>query len=658
MEVTNNTMTPAEGDHRSESSEGHHHGESHEHGSTTGMVRRLLASFVLLALFLVLDWQGVWQATSWLRLPAYILAFLPIGIPVLLEAIEITREETFFNECTLMFIASMGAFAIGEYPEAVMLMCLYALGEIFEDKAVDSARQSISSLIDSRSDKVQLVTEEGYEEVSAEEVPVGAVILVQTGDIVPLDGKLLGDRPRDLDLSALTGESMPVTKNVGDEILAGSVSHMESFQLEVTKPFSESTLSRIMRMSEEAAEEKPKTELFIRRFARVYTPIVFGLAVLIVAVPYLIQGSAYDFSTWLYRGLVFLVTSCPCALIISVPLSYYSGLGAASRNGLLFKGAVFLEALRKVDAMIFDKTGTLTEGTFEHVELNPVGTFEQSDVAPLIKSMEQHSNHPIAQAVVNSLADAPSVEVTDIQELAGRGMVAMHGSEELCLGNLTLMNERGISVQEDTIHPGKTVLYFSKGGALAATVTLSDAIKPSSHAAIAALHKYGISPLVMLSGDKADVAEHVAQDLGLDDAKGGLLPDDKMREVRLLMQEHTVAYVGDGLNDAPVMSMVPVGVAMGGLGSDATIEAADVVIQGDDPYSLVNALDIAKKTNTIVIQNIVFSLAFKATVMILATLGYASLTLAIIADVGVTLLAVLNATRVLRFKGTHPADQR
>lgn len=639
---------------------GHHHDHEHDHDTANigGMVKRLVASFVLLGIFVALERLGVVDESSWILIVGYLISFLPVGVPVLLEAVEITREDTFFNECSLMSIASIGAFCIGEYPEAVMLMCLYTLGEIFQGKAVHSAKKSITSLIDSRSDKVQLVTAEGYKEVQTEEVRVGDVILVQTGDIVPLDGKLLGDRPRDLDLSALTGESMPVTKNVGDEVLAGSVSRREAFQLEVTKPYSESTLSRIMRMSEEAAEQKPRTEQFIRRFARVYTPIVFGLAVLIIVLPYLIQGAAYDFDQWLYRGLVFLVTSCPCALVISVPLSYFSGLGAASRNGLLFKGGVYLEVLRKVNAMIFDKTGTLTEGTFEHVELETFGTHREDEIVPLIKAMEHNSNHPIALAVLKKYADAPTASVRDVRELSGRGMSATYEGTELYLGNKTLMDEVGVSVPGGPIHPGKTVLYFSLGGELVATVMLSDAIKRTSHAAIRELRKRGVHPLVMLSGDKADVAERVAEELGLDEAKGGLLPDDKMREVRALMDQHTVAYVGDGLNDAPVMNMVPVGVAMGGLGSDATIEAADVVIQGDDPYALVNALDIAKKTNRIVVENITLSLSVKIIVMVLATLGYASLTMAIIADVGVTLLTVLNAVRVLRFKGAHPGDQR
>lgn len=615
-------------------------------------------SLILMAVCIVLDMQGIWADDSWIRLAGYLLSFLPVGLPVLVEAVEITRGDTFFNECTLMFIAGMGAFYIRDYKEAVMLMCLYALGEIFEGKAVESTRKSITSLIDSRSDTIRVWTGTDYKEMKTEEVPVGSIVLVQTGDIVPLDGKLLGDQPHELDLSALTGESMPVTKNVGDEILAGSVSRMGAFRIEVTKPYGESTLSRIMKMSEEAAQEKPKTELFIRRFARVYTPIVFSLALLIIAIPYLFQGAAYDFDQQLYRGLVFLVTSCPCALVISVPLSYFSGLGAASRNGLLFKGAIYLEALRRITGVIFDKTGTLTEGTFEHVELTVCGTNDHDDTARLVKSMEQHSNHPVAQAVVKSLAQASTVELRDLQELAGRGMVAKYGDETLCLGNLTLMEENGVPIPDLTSYPGKTVLYFSRSGQLAATITLSDAIKPTSHATVTELHKRGIKPIVMLSGDKEDVATHVAKELGLDEAKGGLLPHDKVREARAIMQEHTVAYVGDGLNDAPVMNMAPVGIAMGGLGSDATIEAADIVIQGDDPYALVNALDIAKKTNTIVIENIVFSLSFKVVVMVLATIGYASLTLAIIADVGVTLLAVFNAARILRFRGTQPELQK
>lgn len=559
-----------------------------------------------------------------------------------------------------MMVACIGAFAIGEYPEGVMLIILYTLGELIQGRAVRKAQRSISSLMDSRSETTLTYNKERgiFEAVETKNIKEGERILVPTGMVVPLDGFLLGEEGVKLDYSTLTGESMPVSIAVGETILAGAINRAGAFELEVSKSYEESTLSRIMRMREEAAQDKPQTELFIRKFARYYTPVVFLLALLTLFLPRFILGeSAYDFEHWLYAALVLLVTSCPCALILSVPLSYSCGLGAASRHGLLFKGAIFLEALRQVKAFAFDKTGTLTKGHFDVVgEWYYCPEEEKEFVLNLLCSLEEQSKHPISEAIQRIRPQGmQALELESVKELSGYGMSAFYKGSELLIGNQNLMNTQGVNMTP--LHTDNhllsltdnNLLYVSIGKEVKMVLELADTIKENSHKAIKALKKRGYAPLVMLSGDRDAIVQKIGASIGMDIVKGGLLPQDKIEEVRKIMQKTALAYVGDGLNDAPVMGLSTVGIAMGTLGSDATIEAADVVLQGDDPYGLVSAVDIAHATHHIVLQNIIGALTFKALIVILAVFGISSLALAIFADVGITLLAVLNATRLLHY---------
>ncbi|MDO5035336.1 MAG: heavy metal translocating P-type ATPase [Porphyromonas sp.] len=645
------------------------HGHDHSGGTQEGEVRRLwtnvIISTVILIAALVLQ-HGTYSdaVPHWMLLGLYILSFIPVGFPVIQEAWELTTEHhDYFNECTLMTVAAIGAFSIGDYPEAVMLMALYSIGEVLQTKAVSRARRSISDLVNDHAQVVQRLNADGTrEEVAPEEVLVGDKVRALVGDRLALDGVLLSDSAT-LDLSALTGESVPVEVLRGEPLLAGAVVQGHPIEMEVTKPYKDSTLSRILHMAEEAAERKPETEHFIRRFSRVYTPIVLVLAVLVVAVPWLVSllhpTFTYDFSKWFYSSLVFLVTSCPCALIISVPLSYFSGLGASSRHGLLFKGSIFIEKLRHTTAVVFDKTGTITEGSFEVADLQVYGGTAEEEALALLVAVESGSTHPIAQAILSYAEEKtlPEVAVSKLHEQAGFGLRAKDShSAELLAGNARLLRESGVEIADHQTDTGTTV-YLARGGVLILTVVLQDKLKPTSTATVAELHRKGVTPVTILSGDRQAVVEQVGAEVGVDRAIGGLLPQDKMREVELLMHEkedQVVTYVGDGLNDAPVMSMSDIGVAMGGIASDATVEAADIVIQGTDPYKLVQAIEISNFTHKIVIQNIVFALSFKIVVMLLATFGIASLALAIMADVGVALLTVVNSIRVLRFKAKAP----
>ncbi|MDN4754494.1 heavy metal translocating P-type ATPase [Porphyromonadaceae bacterium W3.11] len=640
----------------------HSHSHEHTHGVDDGEHKHRILYSVFASVLLLLTLIGIeyWApsllATEWVKFVAYFISFLPVGIPVFREGIEIYQaEKTFFNECTLMVMASIGAFIIGEYPEAVVLMILYNVGEWLQGLAVNNARRSISDLVDSRTEKVMLIKDDGStQEVNAEEAHPGDIIRMNTGMRLSLDGVLLS-KDGLLDVSALTGESIPKEVSSGDEVLAGSVVMSKPLEMKVSKEYRDSTLARILEMAEAAAERKPTTEKFIRRFAKIYTPIVTGLAALVVVLPWvwsLIHPSfIYLFDDWLYRGLVFLVTSCPCALIISVPLTYFCGIGSASRRGVLFKGAVFLERLKKITAVVFDKTGTLTEGKFEIKEILHSADISEEEAIALISAVEAQSTHPMAIAITNyaSERNIASAIISEVHEQTGMGLNALtNDGSELLVGSERLMAQAGVNIP-DQLHPkGASAVLLAKNNKVIATVILQDSIKNESQATIKGLRKRGISKILMLSGDKQDVVTSIGLQLGIDEVYGDLLPDNKMERVDKLMKTHSVLFVGDGLNDAPVMNLADLGAAMGGIGSDATIEAADMVIQGDSPYKVVESMDIAHRTERIVRQNIIFSLGFKFLVMFLATIGIASLTLAIIADVGVTLLVIANALRALR----------
>lgn len=633
---------------------GDNHSQVHGHEEEEVSLKPIFISAAILVLIVVGQHFWSWWPQGWLQDVLYILAFCPVGIPVLIEAWELLwKEHSFFNECALMSIATIGAFCIDQQNEAVLLMLLYQLGEYLQDKAVHKVRRSISKTADVRSQTVLKIEGQETKEIPAKEAQVGDYLRVIPGMRVSLDGKLLSEEAL-LDLSALTGESMLEEREKGAEILAGSVVSTRPIDIVVTKPYEDSTLARILQMTEEASERKPETERLIRRFARVYTPIVFGLALLVVLAPWIwsLASSSfqYEFSDWLYKALVFLVISCPCALVISVPLTYFSGMGATSRHGLLFKGALYLEELRRITAVVFDKTGTLTVGEFE-VKKVLTSSISSEDALGYISAVEAHSSHPMAQAILRHTTNSERKEVKDIEEVTGMGLTAIGSNgERLLVGSERMMLKEGLEVPQSLSPQGESAVLLAIDRAVKATVILSDQIKPQSKATISDLQHLGINKLVMLSGDKPEVVLATAKEIGLQDARGSLLPDDKMRAVEELMVNDRVAFVGDGLNDAPVMTMSHIGIAMGGIASDATIEAADVVIQGNDPYKVVQGIEISQNTHKIVIQNIIFALGFKLAVMILALMGFASLTLAVLADVGVTLLAVLNSLRALYFR--------
>lgn len=639
-----------------------HHCHCHDGDSVESSFKRPLISLGLLILIGCVQYFFGWWNMPLLRSLLYVVAFVPVGLPVLAEAWELLRHErNIFNECVLMSIASIGAFAIGEEMEAVLLMLLYQVGEYLQGKAVAKARKDIAELADVRSDKVLLVTDEETREIKATEAKVGDTLRVIPGMRVSLDGKLLSEEAL-LDLSALTGESMLVERERGEEILAGSLVSGRAIEMEVTKPYADSTLAHIIQMTEEATERKPQTERFIRRFAKVYTPIVFGLALLVVLVPWVVSlmnsGFEYIFTDWLYKALVFLVVSCPCALVISVPLTYFSGMGALSRHGLLFKGALYMEELRRVTAIVFDKTGTLTEGHFEVKEVLTTD-LTPAEALAYLAAMEAHSSHPMAKAIQAYTKGVTPCSISQLKEEAGMGLSALSETGvRLLAGSERMMLKEGVEVPEVLSPKGESAVLLAVDGKLKATITLCDKVKGSSRQTVEALNDMEIAKVVMLSGDKTEVAQATAVAIGIEDARGGLLPHDKMEAVEELMREERVAFVGDGLNDAPVMSMSHVGIAMGGIASDATIEAADIVIQGEDPYKVLDAIEIARHTHKIVIQNIIFALGFKLLVMILAVAGYASLWLAVVADVGVTLLAVLNALRALNYNTKTIGDNR
>lgn len=589
-----------------------------------------------------------WWGMEWLKLIFYIVAFLPLGIPVMREGVELMKhEKSYFNEYTLMSVAAIGAFVIGEYDEAVLLLLLYQLGEYLEGRAVRRAKREIAELVDVRSETVVLLEGDSTREIPAKEAKVGDVLRVAPGMRVSLDAKLLSDEGV-IDQSALTGESMLVERDEGDVILAGSVVSGKPIDIEVTKLYEDSTLARILKLTEEAAEHKPETERFIRRFAKVYTPIVFLLALMVVLVPWLVLGRDYFFTDWLYRGLVFLVISCPCALVISVPLSYFCGVGAMSRHGLLAKGAVYIEELRQVNTVVFDKTGTLTDGSFGVKELQLAKGVSREEALCYLLALEGRSTHPMAVAIRTYAEEVEPSEVGEIEELMGMGMQAVSAEgRRLLVGSERLMEKHGIATPKLR---DESAVLLAVDDEVAAIVLLQDQPKARSVEAVKALHKLGVEKVLMLSGDKQEVVAHTASALGIEEAIGDLLPDDKMRVVERLGACDKVAFVGDGLNDAPVMRLSSVGIAMGGIGSDATIEAADVIIQTDDPFRVPQAIDISRFTHKVVVQNIIFALGFKLGVMLLAVLGFASLSLAVVADVGVTILAVANALRVLTYR--------
>lgn len=617
---------------------------------------QIAVSFILLAAGIFLSAADVpFFRDGRIRLVWYLAAYVPVGVPVLREAWETMRSGEIFSEFTLMSVAAAGAFLIGEYPEGVAVMVFYAVGELFQDRAVSRAKRSIGALLDVRPETAAVVREKGIETVSPAEVRIGETIEVRVGERVPLDGISESDAAS-FDTSALTGESVPRRIGRGEEVLAGMIATENVCRIRVARPFGESALSRILDLVRNAADRKAPAELFIRKFARIYTPTVMAAAALIVAVPWVwslaASGFDYDFGDWLYRGLVFLVVSCPCALVVSVPLGYFGGIGAASRRGILFKGSNYLDAITKVNTVVMDKTGTLTKGVFEVQQVVPAEGFSEKQLLETVAAAEMRSNHPIARAIVRALPEMTPVFHTssDAKEIPGLGIETTVNGKEVLVGNAKLLGHYGVDFSPETDGIPGTIVLCAVERRYAGYIVVADMPKEDARDAVAGLRKEGIRRIVMLSGDRQAIVSRLAADLGIGQAYGDLLPEGKVERIERLKADpaNVVAFVGDGINDAPALALSDVGIAMGGLGSDVAVETADVIVQTDQPGRIPMAIRIGRATRRIVMQNIVLAFAVKLAVLALGAGGLATLWEAVFADVGVSLLAVLNAVRIMR----------
>ncbi|MBN1040804.1 cadmium-translocating P-type ATPase [Clostridium botulinum] len=590
----------------------------------------------------------LFKENSYLNISIFVLSYILIGGDVLKTAFNNILIGEIFDENFLMTIATIGALAIGEYPEAVGVMMFYKIGELFQGYAVNKSRKSITSLMNIRPEYANVITEDGEKRVSPEEVNIDELIVIKPGERIPLDG-IVVEGKGSVDTSALTGESLPREINIDDELLSGSINLSSVIKLKVTKIFSESTVSKILNLVENSSSKKAKTEKFITKFSRLYTPIVVFLAIAVAIIPPIII-SGEVFSDWIYRALIFLVISCPCALVISVPLGLFAGIGGASKKGILIKGGNYIEVLKNVDTIVFDKTGTLTKGVFKVTEINSID-MKKEDFLRIVALGESFSTHPIAQSIVkefNGILEKRYVE--DYQELSGYGIKAIIEGKNVILGNYKLLEDNNINI-EKVEKPG-TVVYVVINNKYSGNIVIADEMKEDSIEAINKLKNIGINKTVMLTGDNKIVANSIAKSIGVDEVKSELLPNDKVLEIEKLISSSTskgkVMFVGDGINDAPVLARADIGIAMGGIGSDAAIEAADVVLMKDNPTALVDAIKIAKKTNAILWQNIIFALGVKVFVLVLGALGIANMWEAVFADVGVTLIAILNSMRSLK----------
>lgn len=612
-------------------------------------------SFALLLSGLIINHfhDSLLTSTWWSDPLWYLIAFIPVGFPVIRQAIIGISKGDYFNELTLMSIACIGAFLIGEYSEAVGVMLFYSLGETLQDRAVDKATRDISSLLDVRAETARVLVGGIFVQRKPEEVRVGDIIEVHPGERVPLDG-VLDSQEGIFDTAALTGESVPRTIEKGGEVLAGMIASSTTVRLTVNRPYGESTLSRILNLVKNAQERKAKSEVFIRKFARIYTPIVTALAVLVVLIPAIIGWVSpsfhYVFSEWLYRSLVFLVISCPCALVISVPLSYFAGIGAASKMGILFKGGNYLETITHINAVAFDKTGTLTSGEFSVDKVSALD-MPQDKLLAFMAASEKQSSHPLAKALVKYVESLNiTVPIVDnMKELAGKGTQAIIEGQRVMTGNLKLMRESGIDYPEELNSHTSTIVACAINGVFSGYVILSDTVKSDSAETVKELKKLKVENILMLSGDRKEIVEKYAGMLDITEAHGELLPQDKAYIVESISKTpgKKIAFVGDGMNDAPVLALSNIGIAMGGLGSDAAIESADVVIQTDRPSRVATAIKIGRFTHKIVIQNITGAIIIKVVILALGLTGLATLWAAVFADVGVTMLAVLNSMRIM-----------
>lgn len=620
------------------------HDHDHEHGEANkSEIIKFAAGATIFGVATILKLPNL------VELILYLISYIIVGGEVVLRAAKNIRRGQIFDENFLMGIATIGAFAIGNYAEGVAVMLFYQLGEIFQGIAVNRSRKSISSLMDIRPDFANLKLGNELKKVSPEEVSVGDVIVVKPGEKVPLDGKIIEGNSM-IDSSALTGESVPREVGVGDNILSGVINKNGLLTIEVAKEFADSTVSKILDLVQNASSKKAPTENFITKFARYYTPVVVFSALALALIPPLVIEDA-TFSQWIYRALAFLVVSCPCALVVSIPLGFFGGIGGASRNGILVKGGNYLEALNNVEFVVFDKTGTLTKGVFKVTMIKPQMNFSKEELISFAAHAESYSNHPIATSIVSAYGKEVSKEaVENYEEISGHGVKVILKGKEVLAGNYKLMNSQNIPYEQvETIG---TAVHVAVDKIYAGYIVISDEIKEDSAKAIKALKALGIKKTVMLTGDNKTVGAMVAEQLGLDEVYAELLPDQKVEKLELLDKEKSakgkLVFVGDGINDAPVLARADIGIAMGGVGSDAAIEAADVVIMTDEPSKIATAIKIAKKTRTIVLQNIIFALGIKAILLLLVAIGLGTMWEAVFGDVGVTLLAVLNSMRAMK----------
>ncbi|ROH95747.1 heavy metal translocating P-type ATPase [Chryseobacterium daecheongense] len=632
--------------------DGHDHSHSHDTGSqsTFQMFLPAIISFGLLLIGIALDnyIKPDWFS-GWVRLVWYLVSYAPVGFPVLKEAYGSIIRGDVFSEFFLMGIATIGAFVIGEYPEGVAVMLFYSVGEVFQSLAVTRAKSNIKALLDQRPDEVTILKDGQPYTVKAETVNIGEIIQLKSGEKLGLDGELLSETAS-FNTAALTGESKPDTKTKGETVLAGMINLNTVSQVKVTTAYQDSKLSKILELVQNATAQKAPTELFIRKFAKVYTPIVVFLAIGIALLPYFFVAD-YQFKDWLYRALIFLVISCPCALVISIPLGYFGGIGAGSRNGILFKGSNFLDVLANVQNVVMDKTGTMTEGVFKVQEVDFKPDFDKNEMLKWVNALESKSTHPVATAIHEYVGEIDhSIPLENVEEIPGHGLKAMINGKELLVGNFRLMDQFNINYDIKSENIVYTLIAVAYGQKFAGYLTIADSIKADAQVTINKLTSLGVKA-TMLSGDKTSVVKYVADTLGIQNAYGDLLPEDKVNKVKeIKAKSQSVAFVGDGVNDAPVVALSDVGIAMGGLGSDATIETADVVIQDDMPSKIPMAINIGKQTKKIVWQNIILAFAVKAVVLILGAGGLATMWEAVFADVGVALLAILNAVRIQRMK--------
>ncbi|MGY4384634.1 Cd2+/Zn2+-exporting ATPase [Pedobacter sp. UYP24] len=642
MTQNNGNISHAHADHD-------HDDHDHDHGGGEGWIGHwpLITALVILLLMQVLEHGFKIKMALPINLSIYIAAYLLAGFQVLNLAFKKALHLDFFNEFFLMSVATIGAFAIGSFSEGVAVMVFYSIGEWFQDSAVDKAKRSIKALLDVRPDRVEVIRDGKITEVSPSEVQLEEIIQVKPGEKVALDGVLNSDSAT-FNTAALTGESRPDKKEKGQPVFAGMINLNQLAEVKVTSLFKDSKLSRILEMVQDATARKSQTHLFISRFARIYTPIVFFLAVLVVGLPYFFVND-YQFKEWVYRGLVFLVISCPCALVVSIPLGYFGGIGLASKNGILFKGSNFLDVMTKINTVVMDKTGTLTKGVFNVQEV--VATEDARDeLLRYAAALESKSTHPIATAIKSYAKDFEHLSVTDAEEIAGHGLKGNVEGRLVLTGNAKLLSKFNIDYDKKIEEIEDTIVVVAIEGKYAGYILIADELKEDAIDAIKGINALNIQT-VMLSGDKQAVVTKIAKELGIDKAYGALLPEDKVKKLEeLKAQGRIIAFMGDGVNDAPVVALADAGIAMGGLGSDATIETADIVIQNDQPGKLLTAIKIGRITRQIVWQNIALAMAVKIVVLALGAGGIATLWEAVIADVGVALLAILNAVRIQNMK--------